>query len=51
MTCKAKSPLYFASFVIIAITYYTIVHTNPMVPANEIANVDIENVTTIEALN
>ncbi len=51
MTCKAKSPLYFASFVIIAITYYTIIHTNPSVPTNEIANVNIENAMTIEALN
>jgi hypothetical protein len=51
MTCKAKSPLYFASFVIVAITYYNIVHTNPTVPTNEIANANIENAMTIEALN
>ncbi len=51
MTRKDKSPLYFASFVLVAIAYYNIVHTTPTVSPNEIANANIENVSTIKSLN
>jgi len=51
MSYKAKSLLYFASFVIAAITYYNVSNTQHSVSdVNELAKADVEQ-TTIERLN
>ena len=51
MSYKAKSFLYFASFVIAAITYYNVsASQNTISDASELAKADVEQ-TTIEKLN
>jgi len=50
MSYKTKSFLYFASLIIMAVTYYNVAYTN-QVPTNEMASADIDNVSTLKNLN
>lgn len=51
MSYKAKSFLYFASFVIAAVTYYNVsASQNTLDDTNQLAKADVE-LTTIEQLN
>ena len=50
MNNKLKSSLYFASLVLAIITYYNIDHADN-IQNNELANNNIEQVSTQEALN
>ena len=51
MSYKAKSFLYFASFVIAAITYYNVsASQNTLSDENQLAKVDMQQ-TTIDKLN
>ena len=51
MSYKTKSLLYFASFIIAVLSYYNTTNTNLTVATGEIANAEIENVSTLKNLN